>query len=128
MYNLSFLYHNREHINVNLIYLSFYSGITPLFLAARGGKVSLVRELLRKKADPNCRGAAQLIAPLHWAAHKENVDIALLLIEYGGDIQLKDKEGRTPLTLASPDLSAKMIGKENTGCLIICWLLRCVCA
>ena len=89
-------------------------GITPLFLASRGGSVSLVRELLRRKADPNCTGAAQRIAPLHWAAHKESTEIALLLIEFGANIQLKDKEGRTPLSLASQSLATKMIGK--TGC------------
>ena len=88
----------------------FLLGITPLFLASRGGNAQLVRALLRKKADPNQFGASQLIAPLHWAAHKENTEIALLLIEYGADIQQKDKVDRTPLSLASRDLAAKMIG------------------
>lgn len=85
-------------------------GITPLFLAARGGNIELVRVLLRHNARVNVTGAAQQIAPLHWAAHKEFTDIALHLIENGADIQLRDKEGRTPLGLASPELASKMIG------------------
>lgn len=48
------------------------------------------------------------LAPLHWAAHKEREDIALLLIEHGANILLKDKEDRTPLSMAAPDLAAKM--------------------
>ena len=85
-------------------------GISPLFLAARGGKIELVRVLLRKGAHVNITGAAQQIAPLHWAAHKEYTDIALLLIEFGADIFLKDQEGRTPLSMASPELATKMLG------------------
>ena len=55
-------------------------------------------------------GAAQQIGPLHWAAHKELTEIALLLIQFKADIQLKDKEGRTPLSMASPELVSKMLG------------------
>ena len=88
-------------------------GITPLFLASRSGNIPLVRALVRKKADPNQAGASQAIAPLHWAAHKEDTEIALLLIEHGADIQQKDKVGRTPLSLASQDLADKMIGKPD---------------
>lgn len=87
--------------------------ITPLFLAARGGNLELTKALLKKGADPNKRGAPQLLAPLHWAAHKEHTDIAILLIGHGADVQLKDKENRTPLSFASPELSAKMLGETQ---------------
>lgn len=66
--------------------------------------------MLRYGANVNTVGGSQRIAPLHWAAHKEHCDIALLLIEFGADIQLKDKEGRTPLSLAAPGLASKMLG------------------
>ena len=86
-----------------------FTGISPLFLAARGGNIDLVRVLLRHGANVNSVGAAQQIAPLHWAAHKEHSDIAMLLIEFGANVQLKDKEGRTPLCLASPELASRML-------------------
>lgn len=59
----------------------------------------------------NCLGASQGISALHWAAHKEHEDVALFLIENGADISLLDKEGRTPLSMASPELVTKMIGE-----------------
>ena len=59
----------------------------------------------------NSLGASQGISALHWAAHKEHEDVALFLIENGGDISLLDKEGRTPLSMASPELVTKMIGE-----------------
>ena len=86
------------------------TGITPLFLAARGGHLELLKALVRKGGDPNTLGASQRIGPLHWAAHKEHEEIALFLIENHGDLMLQDKEGRTPLSMASPELATKMIG------------------
>ena len=59
----------------------------------------------------NCLGASQGISALHWAAHKEHEDVALFLIENGADISLLDKEGRTPLSMASLELVTKMIGE-----------------
>ena len=87
------------------------SGISPLFLAARGGNLELLRAIIKKGGKVNERGAPQLLAPLHWAAHKEHTEIALVLIENGADIQLKDKEGRTPVSMASPELTARMLGE-----------------
>lgn len=81
-----------------------------MFLAARGGNADLVRVLLKNNSHVNITGGSQHIAPLHWAAHKEFTEIALLLIEYGADVQLRDKEGRTAIGLASPELAAKMLG------------------
>ena len=62
-------------------------------------------------------GAPQKIGPLHWAAHKEHVEIALFLIESGADLLKVDGEGRTPLSMASPELAEKMIGTFMIGIL-----------
>lgn len=86
-------------------------GITPLFLAARNGNSELVKALVRAKAEVNKVGGSQCIGPLHWAAHKEYSEVALFLIEHGGDVLLKDGEGRTPLSMASLVLAEKMIGQ-----------------
>jgi ankyrin repeat protein len=94
-------------------------GIVPLFLAARGGHLELVRGLLKNQAAVNFQGGQQHIAPLHWAAHKEREDVALLLIAHGADILLKDKEGRTPLSMAAPTLASKMMSEVCTRLLLI---------
>lgn len=83
--------------------------IAPLFMAARGGHLELTKALVRKGANVNSVGATQGISALHWAAHKEHEEIAAFLIENGGNIMLQDKEGRTPLSMASPELATKMI-------------------
>ena len=85
--------------------------ISPLFLAARGGHLELVKALIRYGGDVDQLGAPQKIGPLHWAAHKEHVEIALFLIENGADLLKLDGEGRTPLSMASPELADKMIGE-----------------
>ena len=72
------------------------------------------RTLVGDNPSPYVRGLyffVNPLAPLHWAAHKEREGIALLLIEHGADILLKDKEQRTPLSMAAPDLAAKMISE-----------------
>ena len=81
-----------------------------MFIASRNGNQDIVRALVKSGAYVNQVGGTQKIGPLHWAAHKELVDIAVLLVENGADILLKDGEGRTPLSMASPALAEKMIG------------------
>ena len=71
----------------------------------------------------NSLGASQGIGPLHWAAHKEHEEIAMFLIENGADVLLKDKEERTPLSMASPELAQKMTGE----CIAMAALLAGVC-
>ncbi len=66
---------------------------------------------MRRGANIRLQGASQNIGPLHWAAHKESGEIAMFLIESGADVLQQDKEGRTPLSMASPELAAKMMGE-----------------
>lgn len=69
-------------------------------------------------ADPNIVGGPQSIAPLHVAAHHNAVETCKLLIEYGGDLSLKDEDGDTPLDLVtSPEL--KIYSLVNY-CLSVC--------
>ena len=35
--------------------------------------------------------------PLHWAARNNNIEVARLLLDNGGDINLKNKDNKTPL-------------------------------
>ena len=80
-------------------------------MAAKGGHLELVKALVRYGAVVDQLGAPQKIGPLHWAAHKEHVEIAVFLIENGANLLKVDREGRTPLSMASPELADKMIGK-----------------
>ena len=108
-----------------LVLVSCLAGITPLFLAARNGDNELVKALVRAGADVNQVGGSQQIGPLHWAAHKEYSEVALFLIEHGGDLLLKDGEGRTPLSMASLVLAEKMIGQWMQPHMVTGWPLTC---
>lgn len=88
-----------------------FPGITPLFLAAKMGHLELVQALVKHGGVVNAQGGEQGLSPLHWAAHTEMEQVALYLIEKGGDVTAKDKTGRTPLSMASPELAAKMRGE-----------------
>lgn len=74
-----------------------------------------MKALVKKGAVVNQPGATQGITPLHWAAHKEHAGICQFLIEHGADVLRKDREGRTPLSMASPDLAFHMMGG------FVCW-------
>ena len=80
------------------------------------GQMELVRALVKKGSEVNTGGGEQGITALHWAAFKEREDVALFLIESGGDVMARDKVGRTPLSMAAPELATKMRGKENSIC------------
>ena len=105
--------HTHQHTH------SHTTGITPLFLASRAGHLELVKALVRKGANVTTLGAAQNIGALHWAAHKENAEVAIFLIENGADVTQTDKEGRTPLSMASPELATRMISKGDLCVLFV---------
>ncbi|KAJ5078566.1 palmitoyltransferase hip14 [Anaeramoeba ignava] len=59
--------------------------------------------------------------PLHWASHRGNYDIAVLLIKNGANINKQDNTGNTPLHLACKHGNRKIVElllKNNTDFLI----------
>ena len=91
-------------------------GRTPILLAAREGRLSMVTELTRKGADINkCDNYGN--APLHMAAIYNHGDTAKELIDSGAHINDRNNYGRTPLYLAAENLSlwAADVFLEN-GC------------
>lgn len=83
------------------------NGLTPLHLAVQANNQSLVGMLLAKKADPN-HANADGRTPLHWCAAvaddrldpNNRYKMANILVKGGGDINAKDKNGKTPADLA----------------------------
>lgn len=89
------------------------TGIAPLFLAAKLGQMEVVRALVQQGGAVNAPGGGQGITALHWAAFKEMEELAIFLIESGGDVTAVDTNGRMPLAMASAQLQKKMKGEKK---------------
>ncbi|KAL8714060.1 MAG: hypothetical protein Q9225_006643 [Loekoesia sp. 1 TL-2023] len=72
---------------------------SPLTAAGRAGMPEMLKRLLDFEANPNASNPEGLTA-LHSVARTENVDCALLLLEYGADLNAISSNGKTPLTTA----------------------------
>lgn len=82
----------------------------PLVDAVRTGDVVAVRALLERGArvgTPEPDGTTAL----HWAAHREQVEIAGLLLAAGAAVDAANRYGVTPLALASVNGDAAMIAR-----------------
>nr|XP_055058902.1 KN motif and ankyrin repeat domain-containing protein 4-like isoform X3 [Misgurnus anguillicaudatus] len=76
-------------------------GQTALHLAVRHGRVPIVRLLLAQGADPNAQDQAGT-TPLISACDRGNASIVRILLEEAHcDVNLKDKGGRSALSLAT---------------------------
>lgn len=81
-------------------------GRTPLHLAAWHGYTNTVRRMLAQNADTNTCDDQQRTSG-HWAAFRGYLDIIKLLVEKGAaDVNARDAQGRTWLTMA-------IIGKQT---------------
>jgi ankyrin repeat protein len=87
-----------------------YAASTDVADAAMRGDRSAVRAALARKADVN---AAQLdgSTALHWAAERDDLEVADLLIRTGARVAARTREGVTPLQLAATNGSAAMIDR-----------------
>jgi ankyrin repeat protein len=89
---------------------SAFAGNSPVADAAMGGDDAAVKSLLQKKGDVNAVQADGATA-IQWAAYRDDLEMADVLIAAGADIKLANREGATPLYLASLHGSAPMIEK-----------------
>jgi uncharacterized protein len=78
--------------------------------AAMKGNREAVRSLLDRKADVNAPQVDGTTA-LHWAVEADDLEMADLLIRGGANVSAANRDGATPLLLASVNGKAAMIEK-----------------
>jgi ankyrin repeat protein len=83
---------------------------SPVADAAMRGDKAAVRSLLEQKSDVNAPQADGATA-IQWAAYKDDLETADLLITAGANVKTPNREGATPLYLACINGSATMIGR-----------------
>lgn len=81
-----------------------------LIHAVKDGNTSAVHELLERDADVNARQGDGATA-LHWAAYRNDLESAELLIRAGAVVNATNDLGVTPLWVAATAGSAAMIAK-----------------
>jgi ankyrin repeat protein len=93
--------------NPNLASSLDFEGRTPLHWAASMGHLEMATLLIANGSDVNAQGSdlnpygTPYGTPLHFAASSGHRDIVELLVANKGQIDCRDKEGRTPLHLAA---------------------------
>ena len=65
--------------------------------------------LLRKGANPNCRGDGGY-SPLHEAAGSGQLELARLLLQHKADVSAKGDDGKTPLDVAVEEKQGAILG------------------
>lgn len=76
------------------------NSVTPLYLAAKHDKESVVALLLKRGADPNLKNDSGMTA-LHLAVLYRFGSVVELLLEYGADVSIRDRHGVTVLHVAA---------------------------
>src|SRR5579862_4771025 len=89
---------------------AFAAVSSPVADAAMGGDKTAVKTLIDKKADVNAPQADGATA-LQWAAYRNDLDMADLLLRAGANVKLANHDGATALYLASIRGSAPMLDK-----------------
>lgn len=81
-------------------------GVTALWLAAHGGRTTIVRALIAAGADPDRLSGLDTArpdlhtTPVHAATENRHFNTVLALAQAGANLEVADAWGRTPLTVA----------------------------
>ncbi len=102
-----------EKILLSIITTFALVGCTPnLHKAAREGDADRVRNLLDAGTDVNVRNADKQrlqYTALHWATYYGHLEIAIILISRGADLDAEDPTYSTPLYLAAEQGHPKVV-------------------
>src|ERR1043165_9756661 len=91
------------------ISIAAYGADTRLPDAAMKGDQAAVQSLLKQSVDVNSAQGDGNTA-LHWAAYRDDIELARLLLQSGADVKAKTRlADMTPLHLAAANGSATMI-------------------
>ena len=75
-------------------------GFTPLHAASSKGHVEVMQVLLDAGANPNQLGGAHALSSLYQAASQNQTRAIALLVRSGGNVNLANSQGSTPLGIA----------------------------
>ena len=75
-------------------------GCTPLMLAVENQELDTAAALLIAGAKPNIPNPVNGYTALHYAAEKDDVNLAMLLTVFLANLKAKTRDGKTPLDLA----------------------------
>jgi ankyrin repeat protein len=87
---------------------SLIAGGPRLVDAARDGDLITVRSLLKRGADPN-QAAPDGSTAVHWAVHRDNLDMLNALLEAGARPDRVTRYNVAPLTLAAQNGNAALV-------------------
>src|SRR5262245_14324345 len=93
-------------LSANLIYAA--PAGAPLADAAEKMDRAAIRALLKQHAAVNTPQADGMTA-LHWAAYRDDIDIARLLVRAGANVKAANRYGVTPLSLACTNGNGAMV-------------------
>ena len=104
-------FYSRLALALSMALAAFAAAVpSPVADAAAKGEKAAVRTLLQQKADVNAAQADGATA-IHWAAYRNDPELADILIAAGANVKTPNREGATPLYLASLEGNPVMIEK-----------------
>ena len=82
--------------------------------AVKSGNEAAVRTLLQNAADVNAP-SADGTTPLHWAVHRNDLDLVDVLIHAGANVKATNRYGVAPVSLAAENGNAAIIAQLLAG-------------
>ena len=81
-------------------------GLTPLMVSVQKGYINSSVSILQAEANPDVQNPQTGDTALHYAVQKGSVALVKAIIAFGGNINIKNKDGLTPLQMAQKGTDA----------------------